>query len=80
MKKASEYRQHAQECRRLVSGMAAGLRDQLSQIAVNWDRLAADRSALVQRHPELALPDRIEDEARAQPSSIGGPQPPKGTD
>jgi hypothetical protein len=30
-------------------------RDQLLEMATVWDKLAADRSELIQRHPELAL-------------------------
>lgn len=56
MKKASEYRQHAQECRDLARQMPEGeQRDQLLEMAATWDNLAKERSALVQRHPELAL-------------------------
>ena len=56
MKKASEYRQHAEECRVLANGMAHGPhRDQLLEMAKTWDRLAEERSDFVRRHPELAL-------------------------
>ena len=56
MKKASEYRQHADECRQLASRMDVGEhRDQLLQMAATWERLANERSELVRRHPEMAL-------------------------
>jgi hypothetical protein len=56
MKKASEYRQHAEECRALAKSMPVGKdRDQLLGMAATWDNLAAERSKLVQRHPELAI-------------------------
>ena len=56
MKKASEYRQHAEECRTLAMAMDHGeQRDQLLEMAATWDRLAADRSDLIRRNPELAL-------------------------
>jgi hypothetical protein len=55
MKKASEYRQHAAECRALARQMQGEQRDQLLEMARTWDQLAADRSELVRRHPELAL-------------------------
>jgi hypothetical protein len=56
MKKASEYRQHADECRQLASRMDVGdHRDQLLEMASTWDRLADERSDLVRLHPELAL-------------------------
>ena len=56
MKKASEYRQHAAECRALANAMDQGDQsDQLLEIAATWERLAQERSELVQRHPELAM-------------------------
>lgn len=56
MKKASEYRQHAVECRQLASRMDLGEhRDQLLEMAATWDALARDRAALIRRYPELAL-------------------------
>lgn len=55
MKKASEYRQHADECRSLASKMQGDARDQLLEMASTWDKLAQDRSDLITRHPELAL-------------------------
>jgi len=56
MKKASEYRQHADECRQLASRMDVGEhRDQLLQMAATWDKLATERSDLVRRHPDLGL-------------------------
>ncbi len=55
MKKASEYRQHAIECRQLASGVDGVQREQLIEMAATWDRLAAERAELVQRHPELDL-------------------------
>ena len=55
MKKASEYREHARECRALAGSMeSADQRDQLLQMADHWDKLAADRMALIQYYPELA--------------------------
>jgi hypothetical protein len=56
MKKASEYRTHAQECRDLARNMGPGdKRDQLLEMAKTWEQLAAERSLLVMRHPELAI-------------------------
>ncbi|RAK62472.1 hypothetical protein [Phenylobacterium kunshanense] len=54
MKKASEYREHARECRVLAAQMdSADQRDQLLQMAAHWDALADDRADLVEKHPEL---------------------------
>jgi hypothetical protein len=65
MKKASEYRQHAEECRILARGMDRGVhRDQLLEMAETWERLAAERSELVARHPELALHGEAQEEDR----------------
>lgn len=56
MKKASEYRRHAEECRALAERMQSGeQRDQLLEMAETWENLAAERAALVLRHPELGL-------------------------
>ena len=64
MKKASEYRQHAEECRGLAKGMAQGEhRDQLLEMAATWEKLAAERSDLVRRHPDLGLDGERQEEA-----------------
>jgi hypothetical protein len=47
MKKASEYREHADECRKLAASMEGDQRDQLLQMAENWDQLAEDRTRLI---------------------------------
>lgn len=55
MKKASEYRQHAQECRELAAGMGSPeQRTMMLQMAEHWEKLAEDRVALIEKHPELA--------------------------
>lgn len=55
MKKASEYRQHAEECRALAAHMDSHTqREQLLAMADHWEKLARDRAQLVRRHPELA--------------------------
>ncbi len=44
MKKVSEYRQHANECRALAANMSNHeQRDQLLKMADTWDRLAEER-------------------------------------
>jgi hypothetical protein len=53
MKKASEYRQHAEHCRQLARSMEGEQREQLLQMAAHWDRLAEQRVDLVNRYPEL---------------------------
>lgn len=59
MKKASEYRKHAEECRALAKQVPEGpQREQLLEMARTWDALANDRDALVQRHPEIAQPTK----------------------
>ena len=60
MKKASEYRQHADECRTLAGRMDVGEhRDQLLEMAATWDRLAAERSQRARRPDE---PRGVEDQ------------------
>ena len=57
MKKASEYRKHAEECRALARQVPEGpQRDQLLEMARTWDNLANDRDILLQKHPEIAQP------------------------
>jgi hypothetical protein len=63
VKKASEYRLHADECRTLAAQMESGeQRDQLLTMAANWDQLAAERAELIRRHPELALDGEADEE------------------
>jgi hypothetical protein len=63
MKKASEYRQHARDCRDLAAKMDFHeQRAQLLKMADHWDKLAADRLALIDRHPELAHDGEHEEE------------------
>ena len=64
MKKASEYREHAEECRALAKHMHGDQRDQLLEMARTWDQLAAERSELIRRHPELGLQGEHPEEAR----------------
>ena len=55
MKKASEYRQHADECRALAKGMPDGeSRDQLLRMAETWDRLAQDSARVLPIAPDEA--------------------------
>jgi len=68
MKKASEYRVHAQECRDLASHMESDeQRSLMLQMADHWDKLAADRLALIGRHPELT-PEGEHEEDAASPA------------
>ena len=65
MKKASEYRQHATECRALAGKMEQGEhRNQLLEMAATWDRLAVERSERVRRDPELGLDGEHQEEAQ----------------
>lgn len=71
MKKASEYRQHAAECRSLASQMdVAEQREQLLAMAEQWDKMALDRASLIYAHPELAIRgEREEERLRAEPAA-----------
>ena len=62
MKKASEYRRHAAECRRLAEDTGGRHREQLLEMAATWEQLARERSELVRRHPELAIDGELEEE------------------
>jgi hypothetical protein len=69
MKKASEYREHARECRQLAGSMDSDeQRSLMLQMAEHWDKLATDRVALIKKHPDLAH-DREHEEARSWTSS-----------
>lgn len=64
MKKASEYRHHADECRKLAASMpTVEQRAQLLRMAEHWEQLADDRKALIERHPEMG---REEDREEAR--------------
>ena len=66
MKKASEYRRHAEECRSLAKGLLPGeQRDQFLNMAGVWEKLAVDRATLVLRHPELGLEGEHQEESAA---------------
>lgn len=63
MKKASEYREHAQECRALAASMESPeQRGLMLQMADHWERLSNDRAALIERHPEVAHDGEHEEE------------------
>lgn len=65
MKKASEYRQHAQECRDLAAKMASpDQREQLLEMARHWDQLARDRAELIARNPGRAQEGERDEETR----------------
>ncbi|WP_309088681.1 hypothetical protein [Phenylobacterium sp.] len=65
MKKASEYRQHAEECRALAAQMSSpAQRAQMLEMAEHWEKLARDRAALISKHPELAIAGEQEEEQR----------------
>jgi hypothetical protein len=55
MKKASEYRRHAEECRALAASAAVPEhRDQLLHMASTWDMLAEQREAELARQERIA--------------------------
>ncbi len=69
MTKTLEYTQHAHACRRLAKQMDSGnQRDQLIKMAETWETLAADRTTLVLRHPELGLAGEHQEEVRVAKS------------
>lgn len=69
MKKASEYRAHARECRDLAAKMETQPdREQLLAMAAHWDQLARDRIEMVRKYPDLAL-DGEQDEIERLPEA-----------
>jgi hypothetical protein len=62
MKKAIEFRQHAEQCRMLARAIEGEHRRQLLKMAADWEALAAERMALVERYPELSFETKSEDE------------------
>lgn len=63
MKKASEYRKHAQECRDLAKHMRDGPElEQCLLMARYWEQMAVDRTTLVHHHPDLAIDGEHEEE------------------
>lgn len=55
MKKAADYRRHAQECRALAKKVETeAQRVSLLQMAETWDSLATERERFVADYPELA--------------------------
>lgn len=76
MKKASEYRAHARECRELAAQMdIPAQRDQMLAMAAHWDQLARDRAELIRKHPELASDGERDEEAASTPP-FGPSSPP----
>jgi hypothetical protein len=56
MKKAIEYRRHADKCRRMAGrANSSEHRQMLLTMAATWDSLAADREAHIARQERLAL-------------------------
>lgn len=75
MKKATEYTQHAAECRALAVQMASNeQRELMLQMAEHWQKLASDRIALIQKHPELAH-EGEHDEVRSWAAAQATPRP-----
>jgi hypothetical protein len=57
VKKASEYRQHAKECRTLAAqAVSEEHRKQLSAMADTWDALALEREKTAAQNSDFASP------------------------
>ena len=54
MKKASEYRRHAEECRQLMAMVSPEQRTMLETMAKTWESLAADRERFLQQSQRIA--------------------------
>src|ERR687894_488188 len=57
MEEASEYREHAAECRAIADTLDGPQREQLLRMAQTWDRLAQEHSAPASQPPLVADPD-----------------------
>jgi hypothetical protein len=57
MKKASEYREHAEECRNMARGLPEGEhRTQLLEMARTWDNLAKEREDKLMKDAASSAP------------------------
>ena len=57
MKKASEYRRHAEECRQLARfADSEEHRELLSNMAATWESLADERERMVAKQPQEKPP------------------------
>ena len=65
MKKAMEYRQHAEQCRMLARAIEGEHRRQLLKMAADWEALAAERMALITRYPEISFEGPSDDDPPA---------------
>ena len=54
MKKASEYRKHADECRQMMTAATGEQREMLEEMAKTWDGLADDREPRVTQKERIA--------------------------
>jgi hypothetical protein len=68
MRKASEYRAHAEDCRVLARQMKLEKeRASLVQMAADWEEMAVYRARLIILHPELAQHGEHEEEGLPPP-------------
>lgn len=65
MRKVSEYRQNAVECRKLAA-RTDDMEQQklLMEMAEDWEGLAEDRAALIRKYPEPANPGGSQEAGR----------------
>jgi hypothetical protein len=73
MKTAEEYREHAQECRRLAKhALTRQEREQLVTMAETWETLAIERARTLHISDEPRLPPVS---GELNPGEIGRPSP-----
>ena len=69
MKKVSEYRERAEDCRILAKRASLeSRRDMLLKMAATWDGLAEDRERTMARQERIA---KLEKDAREEPDQPG---------
>ena len=71
MKKAEEYRAHAEECRQLAARGDAGAREQLLKMAETWESLAVDREADIARQERIKVLETELSSSGDQPKKDG---------
>jgi hypothetical protein len=55
VKKASEYRKHADECRQMMTAATGEQRAMLEEMARTWDSLAGDRERRATQKQRIAV-------------------------
>ena len=75
MKRVTDYRENARECRQLAARMPPEQRSQLLAMAATWEQIADERQAAVSEGRDY-LPLHTESKSRSGgPRGAGAPEP-----